>query len=176
MLDTMLRRFLQEQEEDKRRGYTPKALRDAVDRIANTQLTHEQKDEERHTEVLTRIKGVEARVDSLEKNADSSGHHMREKLDSFNSDLDAVEQTVTSVKQAAETQLAALRAAFEGERQRAKDAEQAAKDAELAQFRAEKKERVTAARSIGGKIFVAVVTAVILSAGGGIVYLIQHAH
>lgn len=176
ILDAKLRRFLDAQEEAEAAGNSPKKIMETVRRIAEVQLTHEKADEVRHDEVINRVKGVEARVTDLEKSADSSGHHMREKLDSFNSDLDAVEQTVTSVKNAAETQIAALRATVEAEQKARRDAEQATKDAELAQLKAEKSARASATRSFAGKVATAVVTAVILSAGGGIIYLIQHAH
>lgn len=63
---------------------------DAVRHILDQLVLHEQKDDFRHAEVMNLVRGQDARITALERNADDTGRHNVEELRTKLKEKDAI--------------------------------------------------------------------------------------
>lgn len=170
-VDELVRDYIRHQMESERRGYSLKALSDAVTtvataqaamrrEVADTMASHEGKDNDRHGQLLSIIKGHDARLDALEKAADDSGAHIRAKLDTFDSDLELTEHSLAAANKRI-SDITKLLSAAKQEKEAAEKAQLAAENSQLradaAAVESEKKAEAASKKAFRGKILAGVV-------------------
>lgn len=104
VLDRRLERYLDDRDEDQRRGVTIGAVKESLQRVADWTQTHEKKDDTRHDELSKRF-------EALEKSHITSSVSVNARLGAMESDIrelkPAVRNTQDSIHDITEQELAA---------------------------------------------------------------------